>query len=255
MREASTKPSAATVLPAPVACSNQKRLAALGSSGCSASWSSSSSPDSAAPVQRLLVLVLLVLLLAGDPDGGERGDVVGGDRAVGRARCRCAGPRRAARSACPTARRPGGRRARCRRPACGSSSPSSRSRPSRSENRRRHSTEGCFEAGVELGQRGVERHAPGRARRERDRGILALGHEGLAGERLGPLEVGGSGSVRGLIGHWRGFSQGRQKAIGVENESRRHGARAPRRLTGSVAPSGCRCGLPPRIRRPRVAHY
>ena len=35
MREASTKPSAATVLPAPVACSNQKRLAALGSSGCS----------------------------------------------------------------------------------------------------------------------------------------------------------------------------------------------------------------------------
>ncbi len=34
MREASTKPSAATVLPAPVACSNQKRLAALGSSGC-----------------------------------------------------------------------------------------------------------------------------------------------------------------------------------------------------------------------------
>ena len=35
--EASTKPSAATVLPAPVACSNQKRLAALGSSGCSPS--------------------------------------------------------------------------------------------------------------------------------------------------------------------------------------------------------------------------
>ncbi len=41
--EASTKPSAATVLPAPVACSNQKRLAALGSSGCSARISSSSS--------------------------------------------------------------------------------------------------------------------------------------------------------------------------------------------------------------------
>ena len=38
VREASTKPSAATVLPAPVACSNQKRRAALGSSGCSSSW-------------------------------------------------------------------------------------------------------------------------------------------------------------------------------------------------------------------------
>ena len=46
MRDASTKPSAATVLPAPVACSNQKRLAALGSSGCSSSWPSSSSSSS-----------------------------------------------------------------------------------------------------------------------------------------------------------------------------------------------------------------
>ena len=44
VREPSTKPSAATVLPAPVACSNQKRRAAPGSSGCSGSWSSSSSP-------------------------------------------------------------------------------------------------------------------------------------------------------------------------------------------------------------------
>ena len=43
VREASTKPSAATVLPAPVACSNQKRRAAPGSSGCSGSCSSSSS--------------------------------------------------------------------------------------------------------------------------------------------------------------------------------------------------------------------
>ena len=41
--DASTKPSAATVLPAPVACSNQNRLAAFGSSGCSASDSSSPS--------------------------------------------------------------------------------------------------------------------------------------------------------------------------------------------------------------------
>ena len=43
VREASTNPSAATVLPAPVACSNQKRRPAFGSSGCSSSWTSASS--------------------------------------------------------------------------------------------------------------------------------------------------------------------------------------------------------------------
>ena len=48
VRDPSTKPSAATVLPAPVACSNQKRLAALGSSGWSGSWSSSTSESSTA---------------------------------------------------------------------------------------------------------------------------------------------------------------------------------------------------------------
>ncbi len=58
VREASTNPTAATVLPAPVACSNQKRRLAPGSSGASTisssasassgsssqSWGSSSSP-------------------------------------------------------------------------------------------------------------------------------------------------------------------------------------------------------------------
>ena len=39
MREASTKPIAATVLPAPVACSNQKRLPAFGSSTIASSMS------------------------------------------------------------------------------------------------------------------------------------------------------------------------------------------------------------------------
>ena len=42
VREASTKPTAATVLPAPVACSNQKRRLAPGSSGASSTCSSSS---------------------------------------------------------------------------------------------------------------------------------------------------------------------------------------------------------------------
>ena len=42
VREASMKPTAATVLPAPVACSNQKRRLAPGSSGASSTTSSSS---------------------------------------------------------------------------------------------------------------------------------------------------------------------------------------------------------------------
>src|SRR3712207_2364971 len=44
VREASTNPSAATVLPAPVACSNQNRRAAPGSSIASAGAVSSSDP-------------------------------------------------------------------------------------------------------------------------------------------------------------------------------------------------------------------
>ena len=43
VRDASTKPSAATVLPAPVACSNQKRRAAPASS----SWASAAASSSA----------------------------------------------------------------------------------------------------------------------------------------------------------------------------------------------------------------
>src|SRR4029079_12545850 len=46
VRDASTKPTAATVLPAPVACSNQKRLPAFGSSGASATSSSSAARSS-----------------------------------------------------------------------------------------------------------------------------------------------------------------------------------------------------------------
>ncbi len=44
VREASMKPTAATVLPEPVACSNQKRRLAPGSSGASSTTSSSSCP-------------------------------------------------------------------------------------------------------------------------------------------------------------------------------------------------------------------
>ena len=70
---------------------------------------------------------------------------------------------------------------------CGSSSASRRSRPRISEYSRRHSHRRLVVAGVELGQRGVERAAAGGARRERAVGVLALEHERLARELLGAL--------------------------------------------------------------------
>ena len=69
VREPSTKPSAATVLPAPVACSNQKRLPAFGSSGAAGSCVVVVlAGELVLPVLRLLrlVLVLVEVLLAGD---------------------------------------------------------------------------------------------------------------------------------------------------------------------------------------------
>ncbi len=143
VREASTKPIAATVLPAPVACSNQNRRDAPGSSGCSASCSSSSVLlllVGRVPVDGLLVLgdllVALELLLVG-------GQLLDGDLAVAvapeplpfwiSARSAISVPDRAstwcAFSVVPSAR-------------CGSSSERSRSRPSISEYSRRHSIEG-----------------------------------------------------------------------------------------------------------------
>ena len=69
VRDASTKPSAATVLPAPVACSNQKRRAALGSSSSCVGSALLLLFLGLVPVERLLVcvdvLVALDLLLAG----------------------------------------------------------------------------------------------------------------------------------------------------------------------------------------------
>ena len=90
VREASTKPSAATVLPAPVACSNQKRLAALGSSAASAVGRPSSAARGSRPVQRLLVGLVLdellgQLLLARDRRGGEHQRLVADAGAVRRA--------------------------------------------------------------------------------------------------------------------------------------------------------------------------
>ncbi len=66
VRVASMKPTAATVLPAPVACSNQKRRAAPGSSGASSTTSSSSSGPGSDPVLRLLVFGRFVFFVAFD---------------------------------------------------------------------------------------------------------------------------------------------------------------------------------------------
>ena len=82
MRDASTKPSAATVLPAPVACSNQKRRRRPGSSSTASAAASSSASSAGVPVERLLVgeLVALELHLA-------RGQLLGrGARAVAASR-------------------------------------------------------------------------------------------------------------------------------------------------------------------------
>ena len=106
VRDASTKPSAATVLPAPVACSNQKRRAAPASSSCGVGGGLLLGLLGRVPVERLLVgqLVALDLDLAGvqllvgglavavpgaadlelglerDQRAGERIDLVGGQR-------------------------------------------------------------------------------------------------------------------------------------------------------------------------------
>ena len=105
----STKPSAATVLPAPVACSNQKRRAAPGSSGCSGSCSSSSSSplpfstplvpasvssSSSSSVVLVVVLVLELVVVGSSSSSSSSSSTVG----QARRRCRSgARPRRSAR--------------------------------------------------------------------------------------------------------------------------------------------------------------
>ena len=177
VREPSTKPSAATVLPAPVACSNQKRLPAFGSSGalgqlrrrrprrrarpsqsCGSSGSSSSSSRSSSP-----------------------GIAARGERRVGAAAAAPSTP--VAVGACGLGQQRG-QRARQRVDLVGGEhravgelaappAQSSRSRPSSSDQRCRQATDGTSRAGLELRQRVVERAAArrcrARARRRRPR--------------------------------------------------------------------------------------
>ena len=256
VRDASTKPSAATVLPAPVACSNQKRLSALGSSGCSSSWASSSlvgvraqscgssgssSSSSRRPPRR------------GSPTGASA-TRPRRTRAVAAVRCRCAGPRRAARSACPRGRRPGGRL---------STVPSASARllvaeqPLEAEQQR--------ERAAPLDRRTAWR--PRRARRARRRGPRGAGvpgasavarsspsvEEGLAGELLGPFEVRGRGgcvacSATGVVQPRKARRSGKRRtaALGCDDSGNARGL--------DVEP-GVAAAAPPRIVPPASASY
>ena len=134
VREASTKPTAATVLPAPVACSNQKRRSAPGSSGASSITSSSSSSASSQSSGLLVASVPRLLVEPSSPSSRRSPSSSAAPpspapraRAVAvrpSTRCRSirSRPRRSARPACPRARRPGARRAPRRRPASARSS-------------------------------------------------------------------------------------------------------------------------------------
>src|SRR4051794_37459599 len=134
VREASTKPSAATVLPAPVACSNQNLRAAPGSSSTesaaasssassagsqsSGSSSGSSSPSSSTSPEWSSSMPALPLPLRPIKSSDSSAISVPDSASTWWAD-----------NVVPSAR-------------CGSSSASSRSSPSMSENSRRHSTDG-----------------------------------------------------------------------------------------------------------------
>ena len=198
VREASTKPSAATVLPAPVACSNQKRRAAPGSSSMRVGGRLLLGLLGRVPVERLLVgqLVALELDLAGvellesrrspvavaadlelglerDQRAGQRVHLVGRQRrAVGQVRLLLGEqplePEHQRELAPPLERR-------------------------------------LVAARVDLRQRSVERARAGRVlSASAVRGVLALEHEGFTREFLGALQV-VAGNRRG-IGHGASLS-------------------------------------------------
>ena len=182
VREASTKPSAATVLPAPVACSNQKRRAAPGSSRPLGQQPPPRpprpDPSRAAPRR--------AARRPRSPTSPEWSS-----RSIGGAfPCRCgrSAARPRARSACRTARPPGGPSASCRRP--GAAPPRPAAAPARASARTRAATRRTAPSGPRRSPSGpVQRGAAGRVpARVRSR-VLAFEHEGLSREFLGALQV------------------------------------------------------------------
>ena len=203
VREASMKPTAATVLPAPVACSNQKRRSAPGSSGrlgdrllapprppappspgaprraaSSSSSSASSSSSPSAPRPRPSAATAVGAARRGLVAAVAAAAVLGGDLLLGH----------------QLGQRPGervdlvgvelGAVAQLRRLVG--------EQPLEPEQQREVAApldRGVLGPCVELGQRGVERPAARRPRGQR-LGPLAVEQERLAGERRRPLDVG-----------------------------------------------------------------
>ena len=258
MREASTKPSAATVLPAPVACSNQKRLAAFGSSGCSRQLGvRRPRRRRVVPVLRLLGLVVVVGSSSpGMPTERQLDGVLAAPR---RRRCRrrCAAPRRAARSACRTARRPGGRRAPCRRRAWARPRPAAARARAAATSWRRHSTDGTLAPASSSASAASSARAARGAGSERDGGVLALEHERLARELRGPLDgpsevVDGRGRRRPL----RGFSHRKADRGSGKATTARHAFAASWEAcsAGLERRVGDRCDCTPSHRTAREAY-
>ena len=208
VREPSTKPSAATVLPAPVACSNQKRLPALGSSGASGSCSSSRRrrPSSSQSCGSSGSSSSVHVLLPGDrrPRRAARRPARRRRRSVGRCRSPRLGQQRGQRAG-ERVDLVGGEHA-CRRRAWAPPGRAAGRGPSSSDQRWRQATDGTFapaSSSASAASSARRRALPGASC---DRGVLALEHERLAGERRGAGDrVVVRDGRRGLDGHWRGF--------------------------------------------------
>ena len=201
VREASTKPSAATVLPAPVACSNQKRRAAPGVLLLGVGGGLLLGLLGRVPVERLLVgqLVALDLDLAGvELLGGGLAVAVPGaadqelglerDQRAGEGIDLVSGERRAVHEM---------------RLVLGE-------QPLKPEDQRvvAPPLDGGLAAPlVDLLQRGVERDAARAVLRERGGGVLSFEYERFTREFLGALQF-FAGNRRGF-GHGASFSHGK----------------------------------------------
>ena len=244
VREASTKPSAATVLPAPVACSNQKRLRGVGVLGLLGELTSSSLA-AVVPVQRLLGLV--VVLVAPPRPGCRRGPARPGPRRPTPLPLPVAVALRLGEQRGQRARQRVdlmGARAPCRRPASARPGRAAARGPSSSENVRRQSTEGTLSPASISASAASSATPPRRAGRERDRDVLALGDEGLARELRGPLEVSGSG---------RRAWPDRPLAWIQPRKARRFGKERPPRWTATIGETlagSTSSGNRERLRRP-----
>ena len=204
VRVASMKPTAATVLPAPVACSNQKRRSAPGSSGASSIDLLVLVVGCFLPVLRLLVGGQLLVLgsssssASSSPSASSLGGLgsASAPRPPPAGRRRCAARRRprpaarpSARSGCPESASTWCGLSSAPSRSFGGSSASSRSSPSSSEKSRRHSIEGSSapaSSSASAASRARRRAVPGRQRLR----PLAVEQEGLAGELRRPLDVG-----------------------------------------------------------------